>query len=150
MISKLIDNDKSKSDMDRLLAFHVFCTSTPGETDAAQPDDEFNQCATTLTQRAKQSLEQHRDIISKQTMATHDRTSDILVRRLWLQDQRVQLTAQRLALEQSARSVKLAMEQHALQASRAASAQRESAPPDLLSLSLLHTDVGRFNQGTDV
>ena len=134
LISKLIDNDGKTSDMDRLLAFHIICTSTPGETDAAQPDDAFNRCATTLTQRAKQKLEQHRDIIAKQTMATNDRTSDILVRRLWLEDQRLQLNSARQTLEQTARSAKLAMDQHALQASRAASAQRELAPLALLLL----------------
>lgn len=137
LISKLIDNDKT-SDMDRLLAFHIFCTSTPGETDAAQPDDDFSRCATTLTQRTKQKMEQHREIIAKQTMATNDRTSDILVRRLWLEDQRLQLNSARHSLEQHARSAKLAMDQHALQASRAASAQRELAP---LALLLLRTQL---------
>ena len=67
-------------------------------------------------------------------MATNDRTSDILVRRLWLEDQRLQLNSARQTLEQTARSAKLAMDQHALQASRAASAQRELAPLALLLL----------------
>lgn len=90
LLNSLCDDDKS-NDLDKLISFHVFYKTEPGETNSASADRAFQETALNVSNRVQSTLDKYRNFLFNGSL-NEDLANSIVLGKLFVNDQKKSVT----------------------------------------------------------